>query len=88
MDQPTTARPVRVELDFNGQSCELEVDTGVAVSILSEARVNLILPGAHLTQTNVSLRAYTSEKIPVKGRLRVQVRYGQLSRRNHLPAMS
>ena len=76
MDQPTT-RPIRVELDLNGQPCELEVDTGAAVSILSEARVNRILPGAQLTQTNVSLRTYTSEKIPVKGKLRVKVRYGQ-----------
>ena len=69
MDQPTT-RPIRVELDLNGKPCELEVDTR------AEARVNRILPGAQLMQTNVSLRTYTSE-IPVKGRLRVQVRYGQ-----------
>ena len=53
MDKPTT-RPVRVELD-------LEVDTG-AVRSPRELHPSLM-------QTNVSLQTYTSEKIPVKGKL-------------------
>ena len=46
MEQPST-RPIR--MDLNGQPRELEVDTGAAVLILSEAQVNRILPGAQLT---------------------------------------
>ena len=64
MEQPTT-RPIRVELELDGKPCELEVDTGAAVSIFSEKRVNSILPGAQLERTNVSLRTYTSEIIPI-----------------------
>ena len=76
MDQ-SSSHPIHVELLLDGKPCDLEVDTGAAVSILSEKRVKSILPGAQLQQTNVSLRTYTSEKIPVKGKLQVQVQYGQ-----------
>ena len=75
MDREST-RPIHVEVLLDGKPCDLEVDTGAAVSILSETRVNSILPGAQLLKTNVSLKTYTSEKIPVKGKLPVEVQYG------------
>ena len=52
---------------LNGNPCDFEVDTGAAVSILSKKQLNRVLPGAQLKKTNVSLRTYTSQKIPVKG---------------------
>ena len=76
MDQVAT-RPIHVELLLNGKSCDLEVDTGAAVSLLSEKRVSQVFPGAQLQKTSVSLRTYTSQKIPVKGKLQLQVQYGQ-----------
>ena len=76
MDQAPT-HPIHVEPMVNGKPCDLEVDTGAAVSIMSERRVQSILPEVQLQKTNMSLRMYTSEKIPVKGNLQVQVRYGQ-----------
>ena len=76
MDQ-TSNRPIHVELLLDGKPCDLEVDTGAAVSIMSEKRVKKVLPGAQLRKTNVSLRTYTAQKIPVKGKLQVMVQYGQ-----------
>ena len=68
---------MHVELLLDGNPCDLEVDTGAAVSILSEKRVNKVLPGAQLQKTSVSLHTYTSQRIPVKGKLEVEVQYGQ-----------
>ena len=70
MGQAST-RPIHIDLLLDGKPCDLEVDTGAAVSIMSEKRVKSILPEAQLEKTNVSLRTYTAEKIPVKGKLRV-----------------
>ena len=69
--------PIHVQLLLDGKPCDLKVDTGAAVSILSEKQLNRVLPGAQLKKTNVSLRTYTSQKIPVKGKLDVEVQYGQ-----------
>ena len=66
-------RPIYMELLLNGNPCDIEVDTGAAVSILSEKQVSLGLIGAQLQKTSVSLRTYTSQKILVKGKLQLQL---------------
>ena len=75
--EQASSHPIHVQLLLDGKPCDLEVDTGAAVSILSEKQLNRVLPGAQLKKTNVSLRTYTSQKIPVKGKLDVEVQYGQ-----------
>ena len=72
-----SSHPIHVQLLLDGKPCEFEVDTGAAVSILTDKQVSRVLPGAQLKKTNVSLRTYTSQKIPVKGKLDVEVQYGQ-----------
>ncbi len=47
------------------------------MSISTEKQVNRVLPGAQLKKVNVSLRTYTSQRIPIKGKLDVEVQYGQ-----------
>ena len=57
--EQSTPHPTRIELELQGKPCELKIDIGAAVSIMSEKLVNSVLPGAQLERTNVSLRMYT-----------------------------
>ena len=71
--------PYMVKLEVYGHPLEMEVDTGAAVSLAPESAVAALLPAAQLQHTNVALKMYTGELIPVKGLLSVDVRYGQQS---------
>ncbi len=72
----SSTRPIWVELEVEGQPLTMEVDTGAAVSLISECQLQQVLPGAKPKRTNIVLRTYTSEPIPVVGELRVTVQYG------------
>ena len=53
----------------------MKVDTGSAVSLLSEETQKRLFPKGSPHQTKLHLKSYTSESIPVVGVLRVQVKY-------------
>ena len=55
----------------------MEVDTGAAVSIISEKALNQILPQAKLQPSRITLRTYTEERMKVRGELSVDVTYRQ-----------
>ena len=67
---------------MNNQSLTMEVDTGAAVALAPESAVAALLPSSELQPTNVVLKTYTGELIPVKGMLSVTVKYGQQTFRN------
>ena len=69
--------PILVEVQVNGQKLTMEVDTGAAVSIVSEKRLKKVLPHAEIKVTDVKLKMYTSERIPLLGVTRVAVKYGE-----------
>ena len=52
----------------------MEVDTGAAVSIVSEKRLKKVLPHAEIKATDVKLKMYTSERMGVTP---VAVNYGE-----------
>ena len=52
------------------------MDTGAAVSLISYQRLKRVLPGIKIRKTTVILRMYTSEIIPVRGEVQVDVTYG------------
>ena len=52
-------RPITVQLELNGQQVLMQVDTGAAVSIISEATQQKLFPDAHLEQSSVQLQTYT-----------------------------
>ena len=81
-DQGKSSRPFQVQLKVNGQTLQMEVDTGAAVSLAPESSLASILPAAMLKQTSVMLKTYTGEQIPVKGTITVDVTYGQQQHRN------
>ena len=67
--------PILVEVQVNGQELTMEVDTGAAVSIVSEQRLKKVLPHAEIKATDVKLKTYMSERIPLLGVTRVTVKY-------------
>ena len=54
----------------------MEIDTGASLSIVSEETLNIFSSGLNLKPTDVSLRMYTGEPLPVIGMLDVEVTYG------------
>ena len=72
----SSAPPYRVEFEVNGRPLKMEVDTGAALSVAPESAIGALLPSTQLEPTNVVLRTYTGEPIPVRGVLSVSVKYG------------
>ena len=78
--KPST-RPIRVELQVNGKLLAMEVDTGAAVSLISYKRLKRVQPRISINKTTVVLRTYTSEVIPVRGEVLVNVQYGNQNKK-------
>ncbi len=73
--------PILVEVQVDGRELTMEVDTGAAVSVISEQGLRKILPDAEIKATNVKLRTFTLERIPLRGVTRVTVKYGDQSKK-------
>ncbi len=69
------ARPITVKLLINGTPLTMEVDTGAAVSIISEQTQKRFFPKASLRWTNVRLKTYTEQAMPVLGEMVAKVTY-------------
>ena len=67
--------PYKVTLQLNGLSVEMEIDTGAALSIISEATQKPVFPKAHLSKSSVALQTYSSEPFTVLGQMKVSVSY-------------
>ncbi len=66
-------RPITVQLSINSTPLIMEVDTGVAVSIMCEQTQRKFFPNASLHWSKVKLRTYTDETMPVLGEMAVDV---------------
>lgn len=65
---------VPISLDGNGVSMEL--DTGAAVSVISETLYQKHLSHLKLQPSSLNLRTYSGEKVSLLGEIRVPVKYG------------
>ena len=66
--------PLKTTLLVEGHQLTMEIDTGAAVSLVSEAMVNSsFMKDLPLHPTDVRLRTYTGETVPVLGKLMVKV---------------
>lgn len=75
------APPILVKAKLDDCLVDMEVDTGAAVSLMSESTFNTLWPGRSLQPSPVRLRTYLKETIPVVGCTCVNVEYnGQLCR--------
>ena len=70
------ARPIHVTVDINDISLSMELDTGAAVSLISEQQYKSSLSTVPLLESEVVLKTYTGENMRVLGELTVTAKYG------------
>ena len=57
----------------------MEIDTGAAVTLISEATLRSLLPHLPLSKPTMRLRTYTAQPISVLGQALVEVKYNDYS---------
>ena len=72
-------KPVVVSVSLEGVDCELHVNTGANVSLVSKAFYKERFPHVPLENTHIELMAYVCHKIPVCGQINVSVSYKEQS---------
>ena len=72
-----SANPITVALDVNSKKLSMEVDTGAAVSVISEETRAHLFPSMKVKDTSVILTTYTGEQMAVAGEVTVTVIYRQ-----------
>ena len=75
-DTTQKSKPYRVDIGINGKPIKMEVDTGASVTIISERTLQEQWPNLQLTPSEVKIRSYSGECIPVVGTVDVVVTHG------------
>ena len=73
--QNNKTKPVVGSVSLEGVDCEMHVDTGATVSLVSRAFYKERFPHVPLENTHIELKAYAGHKIPVCGQINVSVSY-------------
>ena len=68
--------PINVQVLVNGRQLTMEVDTGAAISIISEETRKTLFADQKLREASLVLKTYTGEPMQVVGQLNVRVKYG------------
>uniref|UniRef100_A0A3B3R045 ribonuclease H n=1 Tax=Paramormyrops kingsleyae TaxID=1676925 RepID=A0A3B3R045_9TELE len=66
---------------LDGKPVRMQVDTGAAVSLVSEMAFNEMLPHRTPQPSNITLKTYTDEIVPVKGVIEVTVELNMQKRK-------
>ena len=69
--------PLLLDVRLNGKPLTMELDTGAAVSLVSEGVFQSLLPECELEPSRVPLRTYSGERMEVLGLVEVTVTYGE-----------
>lgn len=68
-------------IKINGSGCQMELDTGTAVSTMSAQEFCTLCPHMELQHTNLKLKTYTGEILHPSGSADVKIDYeGQKSK--------
>ena len=78
------SKPIVVTLELNGNSVDMQVDAGAAVSLMSETTQKKLFPHGKLQKTTLRLQTYTAEALSVLGTLEVLVNYGNYTGKHTL----
>ena len=62
-----SSHPITVQVQVNGKPIQMELDTGAAVSVISEQLHKKLFPDAKLRPAHALLRTYTGEPMAVTG---------------------
>ena len=73
------SRPLELDVEVEGQRVTMELDTGAAVSLVSESTYRHLFPGTPLLESTAQLCTYSGEPLSVVGEREVLVRYGNQS---------
>ena len=68
-------KPLLLDVSLNGKPLTMELDTGAAVSLVSERVFQSLLPEYELVPSRVPLRTYSGERMEVLGVVEVTVTY-------------
>ena len=71
----TSTTPISVSLFIDAKPLVMELDTGAAVSIISEEQLRKRLPNKQVRPSTIVLRTYTAERIPLLGEAQLCVEY-------------
>ena len=67
-------QPIWIDVEIEGKTVSMELDTGAAVSIMSSTAWQTLFPRQTLKEADVALRTYTAEKMSVLGQCQVNVK--------------
>ena len=79
-----SSHPIIVKLEAQGKPLVMEVDTGAAVSIISEETYDTLFPQVTVKQASVGLHTYTGESIAIHGEISVDASV-MMIRKRHFP---
>ena len=68
--------PIVVLVEINNMTANMELDTGAAVSLVSEETYNQHWPQQQLEESNTRLKTYSREYLETLGNINVSVCYG------------
>ena len=67
---------ILIPINIDNVHCKLESDTGAAVTVIPEEIWQKDLGSVPLKKSNVTLRSYSGQSMPVYGETAVYVKYG------------
>ena len=70
-----STRPILVDVSINGKQLAMEIDTGAAVTVISEETRKSLFAYIPLHKSNAILRTYTGQQMHVTVELHAQVKY-------------
>ena len=76
---PAPTKPIMLEVMVNNQNVSMELDTGSAVSLISEHLFKSKWPDTHLQISTVKLRTYSNESLQVLGQVEAKIQYNKQS---------
>ena len=74
-----TVKPYVVSVQLGNATVSVEVDTGASRSTVLQYVYNTLLTDFPLQNTDVSLRSYSGEKVPILGKISVPAKYSSNS---------
>ena len=77
LGQTATVPAIQVPVQIEGKEVIMELDTGASVSLMPIQKWRSLGISRALDSANCTLRTYTGEKVPVCGRVEVEVQYQQ-----------
>jgi len=77
VDSPAATKPLLIEVLINNQSISMEVDTGSAVTLVSEYTFKNKWPDTPLQTSSIKLHTYTNESLQVLGQIEAKVEYNK-----------